>query len=165
MQRSRFVSWKGEMTPRRVHCIFNTPCRICCKARTLFRVESRDALDESNGADGDQVLLIGGLRVVFLHNVRHEAKIALDEHIARLQIALCGALEILPLLPRRQRLRKGTAVRQAQGIQHAADDEPYGQHKKPPPATVFPSSKSIYRLKNTKDTKNLSRRPGRGFCG
>lgn len=134
------------MTPRRVHCIFNTPCRICCKARALFRVESRDALDESNGADGDQVLLIGGLRVVFLHNMRHEAKIALDEHIARLQIALCGALEILPLLPRRQRLRKGTAVRQAQGIQHAADDEPYGQHKKPPPATVFPSGKSIFLL-------------------
>ena len=150
------------MTPRRVHCIFNTPCRICCKARALFRVESRDALDESNGADGDQVLLIGGLRVVFFHDVRYEAEIPLDEHIARLQIALCGALEILPLLPRRQRLRKGTAVRQAQGIQHAADDEPYGQHKKPPPATVFPSCKSIYR---PKDTKNLSRRPGRGFCG
>ena len=60
------------MTPRWMYCIFNTPCRICCKARALFRVESRDALDESNGADGDQVLLIGGLRVVFLHNVRHE---------------------------------------------------------------------------------------------
>ena len=98
------------MTPRWMYCIFNTPCRICCKARALFRVESRDALDESNGADGDQVLLIGGLRVVFLHNVRYEAEIPLDEHIARLQIALQPGVKIFPFLARRQRLWKRAAV-------------------------------------------------------
>lgn len=80
------------MTPRRVHCIFNTPCRICCKARALFRVESRDALDESNGADGDQVLLIGHLGVVFFHDVGNQAEIPLDEYVPGGPVSLGIAL-------------------------------------------------------------------------
>ena len=102
------------MTPRRVHCIFNTPCRICCKARALFRVESRDALDESNGADGDQVLLIGALGIVFLDDVGHQAQVPLDEYIPGLLISLGVAAEIFPLLCGGQRLWKRPAAGQAE---------------------------------------------------
>ena len=91
------------MTPRRVHCIFNTPCRIRCKARALFRVESRDALDESNGADGYEIVGVVGLGVVFFDDVRDETQVVFDEHIARLDIALEPEVHIFALLGGRQR--------------------------------------------------------------
>lgn len=52
--------------------IFNTPAGIGGKAHVLVRPEGGDALDEPDGADGDQVVLVVGLGVVFLKGLLQE---------------------------------------------------------------------------------------------
>ena len=112
------------MTPRWMYCIFNTPCRICCKARALFRVESRDALDESNGADGDQILLIVRLCIVFLNDVGHQPEIVLHQPVPSLQIPLRPPLQTRPLLLRQQRPGERTGIpRQTQGQKQAVGQQ------------------------------------------
>ena len=63
-----------------------------------------DGLDEADGADGDQVLLVGGLRVILLDDVGHQAQIVLHQYIPGLQISGGTALQALPLPGSRQGL-------------------------------------------------------------
>ena len=105
--------------------IFYASGSIGRQSRALTGVEGRDAFDEPNRADGDQILLIGGLCIVFFHDVRHQPEVALDQDVSRGQIALCGQLQIVPLLGGGERLWKGAACAcQMQGTEHAAEHEP-----------------------------------------
>ena len=56
--------------------IFDTPGDIGGQTRAFGRVKAGDALDEPDGADGDQILLIGALRVVFLEQVKQKEEFA-----------------------------------------------------------------------------------------
>lgn len=60
-----------------------------------------------------------------VHNMRYQAQVALDEDIAGLQIAFRGQFQIARFLLRRQRPREA-ARGQLQGIQQAAQHQPYG---------------------------------------
>lgn len=61
------------------------------------------ALDESDGADGYEIVGVVGLGVVFFDDVRDETQVVFDEHIARLDIALEPEVHIFALLGGRQR--------------------------------------------------------------
>lgn len=94
--------------------VFNAAGGVGGQAGALLRVEAGDALDEADGADGDQVLLIGALGIVFLDDVGHQAQVPLDEYIPGLLISLGVAAEIFPLLCGGQRLWKRPAAGQAE---------------------------------------------------
>ena len=52
--------------------ILYTPCCIGCEPGTLAGVEGRDPFDKPDGADRDQILLIGGLRIVFFIRMKQK---------------------------------------------------------------------------------------------
>ena len=125
--------------------IFNAPGGVGCKARALFGLKGRDSLDQADRSDGDQILLIGCLRVIFLHDVRDEPQIPFDEDIPRLKIPLGRPRKIVPLLLGAQRLRKRTAAREPQRIENPAEHQPYGsiQHSNTSKFSLFGGGKSI----------------------
>jgi len=45
--------------------IFHAPCGVGCQARAFGRIKGGDPLDQTNGSNGDQILLIRRLGVVF----------------------------------------------------------------------------------------------------
>ena len=70
--------------PLREDSIFNAPGGIGGQPGPLGGVEAGDALDEADGSDGNQVLLIGALGVVFFGRVKQR------EESARLKAASHG---------------------------------------------------------------------------
>ena len=56
--------------------IFNATGGVGGQAGALLRVKAGDALDEADGADGDQVLLVGALGIVFLEQVKQKEEFA-----------------------------------------------------------------------------------------
>ena len=62
--------------------IFNAPGGVGGKPCALGTVEGRDGLDEANGADGDQILLIARQGVVFFDDVCDQPEIVPDELFA-----------------------------------------------------------------------------------
>ena len=57
--------------------------------------------------------------------MRHQSEVALDQDVPRGQIALCGQLQIVPLLGGCERLWKGAAgACQMQRTEHTAEHEP-----------------------------------------
>ena len=86
--------------------IFDTPGGVGGESCPPVRIEAGDPLDESDGADGDQILLVGVLGVVLLHDMGHQAEIPLDEHVPGVLVPLAPAAEILPLLGGGQGLRE-----------------------------------------------------------
>ena len=56
--------------------IFNAAGGVGGQAGALLRVKAGDALDEADGADGDQVLLVGALGIVFLEQVKQKEEFA-----------------------------------------------------------------------------------------
>ena len=87
--------------------ILDTPAGIGGQAHVFVRLEGGDPLDEPDGADGDQVVLVPGLGVILLHNMGHQSQIVLHQHVAGLQIPLGAPLQILLLLRRLQGAGKG----------------------------------------------------------
>lgn len=55
--------------------IFNTPGRIGCQADFFVRLEGVHGLDQADGADGDQILLVGSLGVVLLEDASLKANL------------------------------------------------------------------------------------------
>ena len=84
-----------------IDSIFHAPGGVGSQPGAFGRIECGDPLDQTDGAHGDQILLIRGLGIVFLHDVGHQAQIALDEHIPGIQIPLGRQLQIVLLLLRR----------------------------------------------------------------
>ena len=50
-------------------CIFYTPCGIRRQPDIFLRLIAGDALNQPDGADGDQVVLVYGLGVIFLKRI------------------------------------------------------------------------------------------------
>ena len=100
----------------------------------LFRLEAGDALDEADGADGDQILLVGVLGVVLFHDVGHQPQVPLDQDVPGRLVPGGVAPEILPFLRRGQRLGKGAAPGQPQGKEQGVGQEKKSRryHKIPP---------------------------------
>ena len=88
--------------------IFNTPGRIGGKAGALIVGKSADRLDKTDGADGDQVILVVGGGVIFLGDVGHQPQIMLDELVAGLRVAGLLSVEAFALLGWGQGLGKRT---------------------------------------------------------
>ena len=63
-------------------------------------------LDEPDGADGDQVLLVVLPGVIFFYDVGHQPQVVLDEDLAGGGAAPGQLLQVLPLLGGGQRLGK-----------------------------------------------------------
>ncbi len=72
-----------------IDSIFHAPGGVGRQPCPLGDIKGCDALDQSDGADGDQVLLVRGLGVIFLHNMGHKTQIPLHQNVPRLQIPLC----------------------------------------------------------------------------
>ena len=92
-----------------IDSIFRASGGIGSQAGALGRVKGRNPFNEANGSNGNQILLIRLQRIVFLHNVRHQAQVMLDENIAGLQVPLSGPLEIVLLLLGGQRAGKAAS--------------------------------------------------------
>ena len=86
--------------------IFNASRGVGGEFDLLVGAEGVHGLDEADRADGDQVLLVGGLGVVFLDDMGHQAEIVLHQRVAGLQIAGGGPFQTLPLPGRGERLGK-----------------------------------------------------------
>src|SRR5690606_9296999 len=78
--------------------------RVGGQARLLVGVKGVDGLDEADGADGNQVVRVFARVVKLLHDVGHEAKVALDQDVAGLTVAGRHPLQQLRLLLAGQRL-------------------------------------------------------------
>ena len=68
-----------QLFPRtKVHqdFIFNTPAGVCCQTDALVGLEGVHGLDEADRADGDQILLLFGLRVVFFEDAVSKANLS-----------------------------------------------------------------------------------------
>jgi hypothetical protein len=106
-------------SPQCRNCIFYTACSIRRKPRALGRIKAGDGLDQSDGADGDQVLLLPALGIVFFDDVRNQSEVAFNKRVPGFQVAFRITLQILPLLRRIHGLWKGSPAGQAQGKQQA----------------------------------------------
>ena len=98
-----------------IDSIFYTSCRIGCQTRSFGCVKCCDAFNQANGADGNKILLIGSLRIVFFHNVCDQAQIAFDQNISCFQVTLGTSLQVVFFLLSCERARKATGG-QLQGI-------------------------------------------------
>ena len=109
----------SDTSPAKVHqnFILHAFGSVGREPRTLFRAVARNALDETDGADGDEIVLLVRLGVVFFGNVRNKAQIVLNEHIARLNVARKHALDVFLFLLCRERTRE-RAARQVEREQH-----------------------------------------------
>jgi hypothetical protein len=113
-------------------CIFNAAGGIGGEPGTLFRIEAGDALDKPNGADGDKILLITALGVVFFHDMGHQAQIVADQGIPGLRITLGVFLQVLSFLSGGQGAGKRSPAGQAQGKQKRIDQQQHSrQHGDP----------------------------------
>ena len=65
-----------------------------------------DGFDQTDGADGDQVLEIFSGVIELFHDMGDQPEIVLDEHIAGMDVAFCHPLEMLPSSSFAQRLGK-----------------------------------------------------------
>ena len=54
------------------YSIFNTPGGVGGQPGALLRVKAGDPLDEADGADGDEILLIGALGIVLFEQVKQK---------------------------------------------------------------------------------------------
>ena len=52
--------------------IFNAPAGIGSQAHVLVRLEGGDSLDQPDGTNGDQIVLISGLGIVLLGRVKQK---------------------------------------------------------------------------------------------
>ena len=105
--------------------IFHAPGGIGGKPCPFGGIEGGDAFDQADGADGDQILLVRGLGIVFFHNVGDQAQVALDENIAGIQIPLLGQFQVVLLLLGGEGLGEAAGGK-LQGIQQGAEYQPYG---------------------------------------
>ncbi len=110
--------------PNRRFCedsIFNAAAGIAGKFAGTVRVEGIHRFDQTDGPDGDQIILGGGCRVVFFGHMGHQAQIVTDQQIprpGRLFPARAQCCKSLFFLCRRKRSRKRTAFQMQQKIQH-----------------------------------------------
>ena len=96
---------RGFLLVSKIHedLIFDTSCGIGREAGAFFSVEGGDRFDQADGADGDQIVLILGVGVVFFDDVCDQPEIALDEYIPRGAVPGLEQGEIMPLLRRGER--------------------------------------------------------------
>lgn len=106
-----------------VYRIFHTPGGISGKTGALGYIKGSDPLDQTDGADGDQILLIRCLGVILFHDVGHQAQIPGDQYVSRLQVALGGQLQIMLFLCLRQGFGKASGG-QLQGVQQRTQHQP-----------------------------------------
>ena len=104
--------------------IFNASAGIGGQAHVFVRLEGGHPLDEADGTDGEQVVLISALGVVFFDDVRHQAQVMLNELAAGIRIppghSLQQELLLLPLEGGRKRPR---GPRQTQGEKQSVERE------------------------------------------
>ena len=114
--------------------ILNASGGIGGKSDVFLRFIAGDALYQADRPNGDQVLLIDGLGVVFLDNMRHQPHIPFHQNIPRIQVALGAAGEVDLLLLRAEGLGEAPGVsREMQGQKKTAAQQQHGscQHIEP----------------------------------
>lgn len=121
--------------------ILNAPGGVSSQADILVRLEGADALDQADGADGNQVVLVAVGGVVLLHDVGHQAQVVLNEDVAGLQIPLGHALQVHPLLLRLQGAGEGAGdpAGEPQGEKQAVEgqENPSWEHNVTPPLPLY----------------------------
>lgn len=103
--------------------VLDAPAGVSSQADILIRLEGRDTFNKADGPDGDQIVLVAGLGVIFFDDMGHQPQIVLHQHIPGLQIPLGAALQIHPLLLRLQGPGEGPAAGQAQGEKQAVQNQ------------------------------------------
>ena len=83
--------------------VFNAPAGIGGKARPAGAVKGADGLDEADGADADEVVLVAGEGVVFFCDVGDQAQVVPDDGFPRGGVARAQRLKGGGLLPGGQR--------------------------------------------------------------
>ena len=125
--------------------IFNAARGVSGQFNIFIGIKGAHRFHQPDGADGNKILLIARQGVIFFYDVRHQPQVALNEHVARLQIALQPGVEIFALLGLTQRTRERAAGRQAQHQKCTAHHQHQGtvQHFQP---SVSACGHSIRRL-------------------
>ncbi|MNL42747.1 hypothetical protein D3C87_1652240 [compost metagenome] len=78
--------------------VFNTTRGEGSQLRPLIRREGFDGLNESDGADGDQILQVLSGIVKLLDDMGHQTQVMLNQHIAGIQISPGHQLQMLRFL-------------------------------------------------------------------
>lgn len=105
------------------YSIFNTPGGIGGQTGSFGGVKGTDAFHQPDGSDGNQILLVRGLGVVFFHYVGNQTQIPFNQHIPGIQVSRLGQSQIIPLLLGGQGFGEGTGV-QLQRIQQGTQHQP-----------------------------------------
>ena len=87
------------------------------------------ALDQPDGADGNQIIGVVALGVVLFGDVGHQTEIVLDQRISGLGVALLPAAGGVVLFLEGEGLRKGASRRQPQHQQRAAHHQHQGSRQ------------------------------------
>ena len=72
--------------------VFNAAAGVGGQAHIFVPLEGGHPLDEPNGANGDEIVLISRLGVVFFHDMSHQAQIVLNEFVPGVAVPLGHAL-------------------------------------------------------------------------
>ena len=109
----------GFFVPPQLHAdlIFNAPAGIGGKSGPAGAVEGVDRLDQPDGADADEVVLVAGQGVVFFGDVGHQPQVVADDLLPRGGVAGAQRLEGVGLLPRGQRPREAARLQMQRKIE------------------------------------------------
>lgn len=86
--------------------IFDASAGIGSQPDILIRFKSCYPFDETDGSDGNKIILVSGLGIVFFDNMRHQAQVVFNELVSGLQVAFRILGQISSLLLCLQRLWK-----------------------------------------------------------
>ena len=100
----------GRLAQVHEDLVFNTPGGIGSQLDVLFRVEGIDRLDQSDGADGDQILQIDAGIVEPPGQIDHKAEVVLDQGVSRLPVSVPDPKQQRPLRLPVQRGRQDIAA-------------------------------------------------------
>ena len=93
---------------------------------------------------------------ILLHNMRHEAQVALDQHVPGIQIPLCRFVQIIAFFLLRQGFGERAGLK-LQGVQQCAEHQPHsGQHAHHLRCKLIRHSLSSFLWENSTQNNGLS---------
>ena len=113
------------------HLVLNAPGGVGGQLDLLLHVVGVDRFDETQGADGDEVVGVAAdLGVVFFDDVGDQAQVVFDELPPRRLVAGGGQFQAAPFLLGGERFGKGALGAQPQGGEVALEQEQdeHGKH-------------------------------------
>ena len=144
--------------------VFNAAAGIGAETDVFVGIEGVDRLDQPDGADGHQIVLLILPAVVFFNDVRDEPQVVLDQEPARVRVAFLHFQKVFAFLFLRQRLRELAAAADVQDketdvLSQKGDKV---QHKLRLRSKVFFNGVYVFLLRNIRIAAIIEEERGEG---